>query len=106
MNEVGKKSLTAMILTIVSLVLCEWSTTGWVGFVFCIAGLVLAIIGLNMAKKVKPEAVDNPAKVFVKVATICGIIGIIVCAVMIVLGLVCNIIACSATSVETWSSIG
>lgn len=92
MNDTTKRSLIAMIISAVSVSLSWLGVTGWVGFVFCIIGIVLGFISLIMVKNLKNRAAGNPAKTFIKIASILSLIGIALGALMFLIGLIVNIV--------------
>lgn len=101
MGEQSKKALTGMILSIVAFALAwEWAA-GWVGLVFSIAALVLAIIAMNKLKPLKGMT-ENPGRVFVKIGSILSIIALVLAIIAIILSVVCGIVGCSASAVNTY----
>ncbi len=89
-----------MVLSIVSVCLgWEWAA-GWVGLIFSIAAVVLGIIARKKATELK-DVTTNPDRVFVKVANICGLVGMILGIIAIVLSVVCGIVECSASALNS-----
>lgn len=102
MGADSKKALTGMILSIVALVLVWYFAAGWIGLIFSIAALVLAIIAMNKLKPLKGMT-ENPGRVFVKVGSILSIIALILAIISIVLCVVCGIVACSANAISSFN---
>ncbi|MGI6071801.1 MAG: hypothetical protein ACOX75_02125 [Lachnospiraceae bacterium] len=84
-----------MILSIVSVVFSVEFAAGWIGLIFSVGAVVLAFVALNMIKPIK-EITENPGRVFVKVTSIVGLIGLILGFLSIVLSIVCGIVYCTA----------
>lgn len=95
MSEQSKKGLIGMILSAVSVCLGWYFSAGFVGMIFAIAGVVLAIVAMNMLKPIKGMT-ENPGRVFVKIGSILSLIGLILCAVSACASLGCGIFYCVA----------
>jgi hypothetical protein len=93
-----------MVFGIVSCCLCWEGFIPYAGIVLAIAGLVLGILAWTKGKKMQKEFDATPAnykpanKVFIKVATITGLVGFILSAVFLVIGIILTIVAAVAST--------
>lgn len=88
------KTIAVMVTGIASIVV-GWS---W-GSIF---GLVLAIVSMVLAKQVNEsgEALDGQMTNFMKAGKITSIIGLIICAINLVVAIICAACACAVASAE------
>jgi hypothetical protein len=92
-------SIMWMIFGIVSVILCWYGFIPYAGPFLAIVALVFGVLAMKKGKKMQAEYDANPdmykkaSKAFIKVASITGLIGLIVAAIFFVIGIVVTILA-------------
>ncbi len=85
--DFNKKALTAFILTVVALTICGFSVVG------SLAAIIVGAIGLKTLKVTKGAELDNPYRVFAKIAKPVGIVAVILGAVLLAAQIIFAVLA-------------
>lgn len=97
-QDVMPGSIMYMVFGIVSVCICWFGWIPFAGVIFAVAGLVFGILAFKKSKKMQKEYDANTAaykpasKAFIKVASITGLIGIILSCIFIVIAIIMSIL--------------